>query len=75
MNKLKHNAYETLKMSLVHPLHLFINLSRLRSFEKLFPTLTWGGLEPQFASKGSYFEQNIKKVCRSNLEVKKHTLS
>ena len=29
-------------------------------------------MEPQFASKDSYFEQNIKKVFRSNWEVKKH---
>ena len=45
----------------------------LGSFVKPFPTITKGELEPQFASKDSYFEQNIKKVCRSNCEVTKHT--
>ena len=32
-----------------------------------------GELEPQFASKDSYFEQNIKQVCRNSLGVIKHT--
>ena len=41
---------------------------------KPFPAITQGGLEPQFASKDSYFEQNLKQDFRSNLEVKKHTL-
>ena len=41
---------------------------------KPFPTITQGELEPQFASKNSYFEQNIKQVCTSNWEVKKHKL-
>ena len=41
---------------------------------KPFPAITRGKLEPQFASKGSYIEHNIKQVCRSNWEVKKHTL-
>ena len=39
----------------------------LGSFVKPFPAITQGELEPQFANKDSYFEQNIKKVCRSNL--------
>ena len=43
------------------------------SFVKPFLEITQGELDPQFASKGSYFEQNIKKVCRCNWEVKKHT--
>ena len=42
---------------------------------KLFPAITEGELGPQFASKDSYFEQNIKQVCRSNWEVKKHKLA
>ena len=41
----------------------------LGSFEKPFPTFTQGELEPQFASKDSYFDQNIKKVLRSNCRV------
>jgi len=40
---------------------------------KPFPVITPEELEPQFASKDSYFEQNIKQVCRSNWEVKKNT--
>ena len=47
----------------------------LGSFVKSFPAITQGELEPQFASKDSYFEQNIKQVCRSNWEVKKHKLA
>ena len=34
----------------------------LGPFEKPFPAITQGELEPQFASKDSYFEKNIKKV-------------
>ena len=44
------------------------------AFENPFPTFTEGELEPQFASKDSYFEQNIQQVCRSNWEVTKHKL-
>ena len=46
----------------------------LGSFVKPFLAITRGELEPQFASKGSYFEQNIKQVFRCNLEVIKHEL-
>ena len=46
----------------------------LVSFEKPFLPITQGELEPQFASKDSYFEQNIKQVLRSNWEVTKNTL-
>ena len=46
----------------------------LGSFLKPFLAITRGGLEPQFASKDSYFENNIKQVCRCSWEVKKHTL-
>ena len=46
----------------------------LGPFEKSFSTIIQGELEPGFASKDSYFEQNIKKVLRSYWEVKKHTL-
>ena len=45
----------------------------LGSFVKPFPAITQGELEPQFASKGFYFEQNIKKVCRCHWEVIKNT--
>ena len=45
----------------------------LGSFVKPFPAITQGELEPQFARKDSWFEQNIKQVCISNWEVKKHT--
>ena len=38
-----------------------------------FPAITQGELEPQFACKDSYFEQNIKQVWKSNWELKKHT--
>ena len=44
----------------------------LGSFVKPFSVITQGELEPQFASKDSCFEQNIKQVYRSNWEVKKH---
>ena len=44
----------------------------LGSFVNPFPVITQGELEPQFASKDSYFEQNIKQVCRSNWGVIKH---
>ena len=44
----------------------------LGSFVKQFPAITQGELEPQFASKDSYFEQNIKQVLRINWEVKKY---
>ena len=43
----------------------------LGSFVKPILAITQGELEPQFASKDSYFEQNIKQVWRSNWEVKK----
>ena len=43
-------------------------------FVKPFPAITQGELEPQFASKDSYIEQNIKQVYRSNWEVNKHKL-
>ena len=44
----------------------------LEPLEKPFPAIAHGELEPQFASKDSYFEQNIKKVCRSHWGVIKH---
>ena len=47
----------------------------LGSFVKPFSTITQGELEPQFASKYSYFEQNSKQVCRSNWGVKKNKLA
>ena len=42
------------------------------AFEKPFPAFTQGELDPQFASKDSYFGQNIKQVCRSNWRVINH---
>ena len=55
------------------PLHIPILFSEIQvtlgSFVKPFSAIT------QFASKDSYFELNIKKVCRSILEVKKHILA
>ena len=44
----------------------------LGPFENPFPTITQGELEPQFASKDSYFEHKIKQVLRINLGVIKH---
>ena len=44
----------------------------LRSFVKQFPAITQGKLEPQFASKDSYFEKNIEKVLRINWGVIKN---
>ena len=48
------------------------------AFEKPFLAFTQGELEPQFASKDSYLDQNIKQVCRSNcvrfLSFKKYYL-
>ena len=69
---MKHDVYETLKIPPTHPLPLFINSSDLGSYEKPFSAITQGELEPQFASKDSYFEKNIKKNLRSNLGVIKH---
>ena len=43
----------------------------LGSFVKPFPEITQGELEPQIASKDSYFEHNIKQARRSDWEVKK----
>ena len=58
------------------PLHIPILISEIQlnfgSFVKPFSAITQGELEPQFASKDSYFEQNIKQVFRSNWEVKIH---
>ena len=49
------------------PLHIPYLFSEIQvtlgPFEKPFPAITQGELEPQFASKDSYFEQNIKKVA------------
>ena len=73
MYEWKYDAYENLKSSLTHNHPLLIN-SR-GSFVEPFLAITRGELEPQFASKGSYFEQNIKQVCRCNGEVKKYTLA
>ena len=57
--KLNNYEYDTLTISLKYP--LFINSSGFGCIGKPFPAFTQGGLEPQFASKDSYFEQNIKK--------------
>ena len=61
------------------PLHIPSLFSEIKftfgSFVKPFSTITQGELEPQFASKDSCFEQNIKQVYRSNWEVKKHKLA
>ena len=46
----------------------------LGAFEKPFPAFTKGELEPQFASKDSYLDQNIKQVCRSNWRDIKNNL-
>ena len=55
------------------PLQIPILFSEIKvalgSFVKPFPAITQGELEPQFASKDFYFEQNIKQVFRSNWEV------
>ena len=66
MNKYE---YETLKISLKHTLPLSINSSGLGAIESPFPAFTQGELKPQFASKDSYFDQNIKKKFRSNWRV------
>ena len=42
------------------------------AFEKPFLAFTNGELEPQFASKDSYFDQNIKIVDRSDWRVINH---
>ena len=59
---MNNDAYENLKISLKNPLPMFRNSSALGAFEKPFPTFTQGELEPQFASKDSYIDQNIKQV-------------
>ena len=41
----------------------------LGAFENPFSTFTQGELEPQFASKESYFGENIKHVFKSNWRV------
>ena len=70
--KLNHDAYETLKI-LLHIISLCSEIQvTLGSFVKPYPAITQGELEPQFASKKSYFEQNIKQVSKSNWGVLKH---
>ena len=71
MCKLNHDGYETFKSFLTHPNPIFRNSS---DFEIICDAIfgTQGELEPQFASKESYVEKNIKKICRSNLGVIKH---
>ena len=59
------------------PLHIPYLYSEIRvtlgPFEKPFPAITQGGLEPQFASKDSDFEQNIKQDFSTNWRVIKNT--
>ena len=62
---MNNDEYDTLKNYLKHPPPL------VRNYLK-HPTFTQGELEPQFASKDSYFGQNIKKVFRSNWKVINH---
>ena len=73
--KLNRDAYEYLKMSLTHPLPLFINSSDFGTIWEAISGNYLGELERQFASKDSYIEKNIKKVWRSNWEVTKHKLA
>ena len=70
--KLINDAYETLKNSLKHNLPLFINSSGFGSIWEAISSIYQGELEPQFASKDSYFGQNIKQVFRSNWRVINH---
>ena len=73
--KINHDAYETLKRSLTHTHPLFINSSEFGIICEAISDNYPRELEPQFASKDSYFEQNIKKVFGSNWEVKKNKLA
>ena len=73
MYKLDHDAYDNLKISLTHPFPIFINYSDFGIIWEAISGNYPGGIGAQFASKDSYFEHNIKQVCRSNWEVKKHT--
>ena len=63
MYKLNNDEYETLKF----PLNILFLCSEFRvalgTFEKPFLAFTQGELEPQFASKDSYLDQNIKQVA------------
>ena len=53
----------TLLKGTLHIPGLFLEIQvTLGSFVKPFPAITQGELEPQFVSKDSYFEQNIKQV-------------
>ena len=47
----------------------------LGPFENPFLAIAHGELEPQFTSKESYFEQNIKQVLRSNWGAMKHKIT
>ena len=65
MYKMNNDAYETLKI-----IYLFSKIQvGLGAFENPFPAFTQGELDPQFASKDSYFGQNIEHVCISNWRV------
>ena len=61
------------------PLHIPSICSEIQvtlgSFVKSFPGITQGELEPQFASKDSYFEHNIKQVFRSKWGIIKDQLT
>ena len=72
MYKLNHDAYETLKIYLTNTLPLLINSSEFGTiWEAIFNNYP-GELESRFASKDSYFEQNIKKVFISKWGVIKN---
>ena len=56
------SAYESLIMYSTYPLLQFENFSEFMYIWEAIPAITQEGLERQFASKDSYFEQKIKKV-------------
>ena len=68
---MNHDEYENLKISITYPLPLSIHKfewgwDHLTSH---FQHLPRGQLEPPIASKDSYFDQNIKLVCRIDWRV------
>ena len=72
MYKLYHDAYDNLKISLTHPFPMFRNYSDFGIIWEAISGNYPRGIGAQFASKDSYFEQNIKQVLRSNWGVIKH---
>ena len=64
MYKMKHDAYVILKIPPTHPLPLFSNSSYVGIIWEAISDNYPGGIGAQFASKDSYFEQNIKQVWK-----------